>query len=111
MSSEQAGDCGLLKAVPVNKLIERERELAAVEGLGRAWAARGFMGRLEPTQDSERSMFCLPSPWKAKEGEVLIDVLGFLTTGPNTVIKPHHRKAMPVLTGRITSRRRLHSTR
>jgi putative SOS response-associated peptidase YedK len=34
---------------------------------------------------------------KVKEGEVSIDVYGFLTTEPNAIIKPIHRTAMPVI--------------
>ena len=34
---------------------------------------------------------------KAKEGEVSIDVYGFLTTVPNAVVAPIHPKAMPVI--------------
>jgi putative SOS response-associated peptidase YedK len=34
---------------------------------------------------------------KAKEGEVSIDVYGFLTTEPNAVVAPIHPKAMPVI--------------
>ena len=41
------------------------------------------------------------TPWtsvrKAKEGEVSIDVYGFLTTEPNAIVKPVHPKAMPVI--------------
>jgi putative SOS response-associated peptidase YedK len=44
---------------------------------------------------------CLWTPWtsvrKVKEGEVSIDVYGFLTTEPNAVVKPIHPKAMPVI--------------
>jgi putative SOS response-associated peptidase YedK len=32
-----------------------------------------------------------------KEGEVSIDVYGFLTTEPNAVVAPIHPKAMPVI--------------
>ena len=34
---------------------------------------------------------------KAREGEVSIDVYGFLTTEPNAVVAPIHPKAMPVI--------------
>ncbi|WP_316205310.1 SOS response-associated peptidase [Bradyrhizobium sp. SZCCHNS3004] len=34
---------------------------------------------------------------KIKEGEVSIDVYGFLTTDPNAIVKPIHLKAMPVI--------------
>jgi putative SOS response-associated peptidase YedK len=34
---------------------------------------------------------------KAKEGEVSIDVFGFLTTEPNAIVAPIHPKAMPVI--------------
>jgi putative SOS response-associated peptidase YedK len=34
---------------------------------------------------------------KVKEGEVTIDVFGFLTTDANAVVKPHHKRAMPVI--------------
>jgi putative SOS response-associated peptidase YedK len=34
---------------------------------------------------------------KAREGEVSIDVYGFLTTEPNAIIAPIHPKAMPVI--------------
>ena len=34
---------------------------------------------------------------KAKEGPVTCDIFGLLTTDPNTVVKPVHRKAMPVI--------------
>jgi putative SOS response-associated peptidase YedK len=41
------------------------------------------------------------TPWtsvrKMKEGEVSIDVYGFLTTEPNAVVAPIHPKAMPVI--------------
>jgi len=41
------------------------------------------------------------TPWtsvrKAKEGEVSIDVYGFLTTEPNAIVAPIHPKAMPVI--------------
>jgi putative SOS response-associated peptidase YedK len=34
---------------------------------------------------------------KLKEGEVTIDIFGFLTTAPNAVVAPVHQKAMPVI--------------
>jgi putative SOS response-associated peptidase YedK len=34
---------------------------------------------------------------KIKEGMVTIDLFAFLTTEPNTVVKPIHPKAMPVV--------------
>ncbi|CCE07445.1 conserved hypothetical protein [Bradyrhizobium sp. STM 3843] len=34
---------------------------------------------------------------KTKEGEVSIDVYGLLTTEPNEIVVPIHRKAMPVI--------------
>ncbi|MGN8119954.1 SOS response-associated peptidase [Labrys sp. 22185] len=34
---------------------------------------------------------------KIKEGEVTIDIFGFLTTRPNEIVKPYHKKAMPVI--------------
>jgi putative SOS response-associated peptidase YedK len=34
---------------------------------------------------------------KVKEGEVSIDVFGFLTTDANAIVKPIHRTAMPVI--------------
>jgi putative SOS response-associated peptidase YedK len=34
---------------------------------------------------------------EAKEGEVSIDVYGFLTTEPNAIVAPIHPKAMPVI--------------
>jgi putative SOS response-associated peptidase YedK len=34
---------------------------------------------------------------KAREGEVSIDVYGFLTTEPNAIVAPIHPKAMPVI--------------
>jgi len=34
---------------------------------------------------------------KAREGEVSIDVYGFLTTEPNAIVAPVHPKAMPVI--------------
>ena len=34
---------------------------------------------------------------KIKEGELSIDVYGFLTTEPNAVVQPIHLKAMPVI--------------
>ena len=34
---------------------------------------------------------------KVKEGEVSIDVYGFLTTEPSAIIKPIHRTTMPVI--------------
>ena len=41
------------------------------------------------------------TPWtsvrKLKEGTVTTDIFGFLTTEPNAVVFPYHKKAMPVL--------------
>jgi putative SOS response-associated peptidase YedK len=34
---------------------------------------------------------------KLKEGEITCDLFGFLTTEPNSVVAPYHRKAMPVI--------------
>nr|WP_307278037.1 SOS response-associated peptidase family protein [Phyllobacterium ifriqiyense] len=49
-------------------------------------------------------MFCfagLWTPWrgirKAKEGQIDVEVFGFLTTNANAVVKPIHEKAMPVI--------------
>jgi putative SOS response-associated peptidase YedK len=34
---------------------------------------------------------------QAREGELSIDIFGFLTTKPNAVVAPVHPKAMPVI--------------
>lgn len=34
---------------------------------------------------------------KLKEGQVTTDIFGFLTTEPNTIVAPYHKKAMPVI--------------
>jgi putative SOS response-associated peptidase YedK len=34
---------------------------------------------------------------KLKEGEITCDLFGFLTTEPNSIVAPYHRKAMPVI--------------
>ena len=54
--------------------------------------------------DDSRPLLCfagLWTPWtsvrKIKEGEVTIDVYGFLTTEPNAVVAAIHPKAMPVI--------------
>jgi putative SOS response-associated peptidase YedK len=54
--------------------------------------------------DDERPLVAFAGLWthwtsvrKAKEGEVSIDVFGFLTTEPNAIVKPIHPKAMPVI--------------
>ncbi|MHC1549374.1 SOS response-associated peptidase [Phyllobacterium sp. K27] len=52
----------------------------------------------------DQPMFCfagLWTPWrgirKAKEGQIDVEVFGFLTTDANGVVKPIHPKAMPVI--------------
>jgi putative SOS response-associated peptidase YedK len=52
----------------------------------------------------DRPLLAFAGPWthwtsvrKAREGEVSIDVFGFLTTEPNAVVAPIHAKAMPVI--------------
>jgi putative SOS response-associated peptidase YedK len=54
--------------------------------------------------DESRPLRCFAGIWtnwtsvrKTKEGEVTIDIFGFLTTDANDVVKPVHRKAMPVI--------------
>jgi putative SOS response-associated peptidase YedK len=54
--------------------------------------------------DERRPLLCFAGIWttwtsvrKIKEGEVTIDVFGFLTTNANDVVKPVHRLAMPVV--------------
>lgn len=34
---------------------------------------------------------------KLKEGEITTDIFGFLTTDPNAIVKPIHKRAMPVI--------------
>ncbi|WP_315768181.1 SOS response-associated peptidase [Bradyrhizobium sp. SZCCHNR2012] len=54
--------------------------------------------------DDSRPLLCFAGLWtnwtsvrKVREGEVSIDVYGFLTTEPNAVVAPIHPKAMPVI--------------
>lgn len=54
--------------------------------------------------NEDQPMFCfagLWTPWrgirKAKEGQIDVEVFGFLTTNANAVVKPIHEKAMPVI--------------
>lgn len=54
--------------------------------------------------NEDQPMFCfagLWTPWrgirKAKEGQIDVEVFGFLTTDANNVVKPIHPKAMPVI--------------
>jgi putative SOS response-associated peptidase YedK len=65
------------------------------EGGPPIWFARGenrpltwFAGVWTPGWTSIR---------KVKDGPTTDDLYGFLTTDPNDLIKPHHRKAMPVI--------------
>jgi putative SOS response-associated peptidase YedK len=39
----------------------------------------------------------MPAAQSLKEGEITCDLFGFLTTEPNSVVAPHHRKAIPVI--------------
>ena len=34
---------------------------------------------------------------KIKEGEIIVDLYGFLTTEPNGIVSPIHQKAMPAI--------------
>ena len=63
------------KKVPVWFAAGHDRPLLAFAGLWTRWT----------------------SVRKAKEGEVSIDVYGFLTTEPNAIVAPIHPKAMPVI--------------
>ncbi|WP_315747573.1 MULTISPECIES: SOS response-associated peptidase [unclassified Bradyrhizobium] len=63
------------KKVPVWFAADESRPLLAFAGLWTHWT----------------------SVRKIKEGEVSIDVYGFLTTEPNAIVKPIHLKAMPVI--------------
>jgi putative SOS response-associated peptidase YedK len=63
------------KKVPVWFAAGEERPLLAFAGLWTHWA----------------------SVRKAREGELSIDIFGFLTTEPNAVVAPVHPKAMPVI--------------
>jgi putative SOS response-associated peptidase YedK len=63
------------KKVPVWFAANEDRPLLAFAGLWTHWT----------------------SVRKAREGEVSIDVYGFLTTEPNAIVKPVHPKAMPVI--------------
>ncbi len=54
--------------------------------------------------DDSQPLFFFAGIWtrwtsvrKAKEGEVGVDIFGFLTTEPNAVVAPIHPKAMPVI--------------
>ncbi len=82
--------------VPFNRFAEPD-PASKVEG-GRtpnAWFARSpdeplmfFAGLWVPQWRSVR---------KVKEGEITVDLFGFLTTDPNNVVKPIHWKAMPAI--------------
>jgi putative SOS response-associated peptidase YedK len=52
------------------------------------------LGR-EPAADLLRTNWT--SVRKVREGEVTIDIFGFLTTNPNAVVGAIHPKAMPVI--------------
>jgi putative SOS response-associated peptidase YedK len=54
--------------------------------------------------DESRPLFVFAGIWtrwtsvrKLKEGEVEADIFAFLTTEPNAVVEPIHKKAMPVI--------------
>ena len=82
--------------VPFNRFAEPD-PASKVEG-GRtpnAWFARSpdeplmfFAGLWVPQWRSVR---------KVKEGEITVDLFGFLTTEPNGVVGPIHQKAMPAI--------------
>jgi putative SOS response-associated peptidase YedK len=54
--------------------------------------------------NDDRPLFCFAGIWtrwtsvrKLKEGEIETDLYAFLTTAPNAIVEPVHKKAMPVI--------------
>lgn len=78
-------------AAPIVRDVDGKRELAKVRwGLPSSKKALldAFAGIWVPQWTSVR---------KVKDGEVTIDLYGFLTTEPNAIVAPVHSKAMPVI--------------